>query len=350
VRDLGQKFELWGTFSVWDHVRPGAFLAEVVMYDKLVVPVPPDPEKAETAEDRAFAEEQEDRWKKEGWKPQRLRDILQIVGPVAEPVEWDRKRHKQWASQYKKISEGGAHGAKVVGEMLAGRLTGQNLLSVVPAKAAGAVAVCPFDSLEALKDELGITETTDLPKRKEASQGLPGSLVSAVVGRELLVPEDPERDEFYLLQEAVNLVQHEDWRTARKAYHSGMLQFVEDGQTDYDSVKTAVEKMAEHLEELDKLARRRKIWKGARRVFFFTQLATQTASAPINPFAAAQVAATIGQYTTTEVLGDPASPYGAGPAGALLLDAQRKLGLTLKGARQPPRGLLKRKLGGRARG
>ena len=36
--DLADKYEIWGTFSVMDHLRPGAFLAEVVLYDRLVIP------------------------------------------------------------------------------------------------------------------------------------------------------------------------------------------------------------------------------------------------------------------------------------------------------------------------
>jgi hypothetical protein len=337
VEGLGEKYQLWGTFSVWDHVRPGAFLAEVVMYDTLVVPVPPNPETAEPGEDRAFAEDQWERWEKAGWQPERLLKLLEIIRPGAEPIEWDRKRHERWKAEYDKYHAGRAQAANLVGTILAGWLTGQELLSVVPAKAAGAVAVLPFDSLEKLKEELQITETTDLAQRQEASRGLPGNLVSAVVGRDFLVPDDPDRDEFYLLRDAVDLVQQEDWRAARQAFHAGMLKFVDSGRTDYDSIRSAVAAMAGDLETLDKLARSRRIWNGTRRVLFFTQIATQAASAPVNPLAVGQLAVSVGQFTTSEVLGNPADPGRAGPAGALLLDAQRKLGLTLEGERRPPR-------------
>jgi hypothetical protein len=49
------------------------------------------------------------------------------------------------------------------------------------------------------------------------------------------------------------------------------------------------------------------------------------------------MAVSVGQFTASEVLGNPADPHGAGPAGALLLDVQRKLDLTLEGQRKPPR-------------
>jgi hypothetical protein len=39
--------ETWACFSVFDHVKPGAFLSEAVMYDRLVVPVPPRGEPGE---------------------------------------------------------------------------------------------------------------------------------------------------------------------------------------------------------------------------------------------------------------------------------------------------------------
>jgi hypothetical protein len=32
--------EVWASFSVFDHLKPRAFLSEVVMYDRLIVPVP----------------------------------------------------------------------------------------------------------------------------------------------------------------------------------------------------------------------------------------------------------------------------------------------------------------------
>jgi hypothetical protein len=41
----------------------------------------------------------------------------------------------------------------------------------------------------------------------------------------------------------------------------------------------------------------------------------------------------IGAYTASQALGEPANPYASIPAGALLHDAQERLGLTLSGER-----------------
>jgi hypothetical protein len=58
--------ERWGTFSVVDHHRPRAFVAEVLLYDRLVLPYPPD-------------EEQRSRWSGQQWKPDLLDAKLEIL-------------------------------------------------------------------------------------------------------------------------------------------------------------------------------------------------------------------------------------------------------------------------------
>jgi hypothetical protein len=328
--DLTDKHELWGTFSVMDHLHKGAFLPEVVLYDTLLIPIPPDPKRAKTDEDRAFAEKQRARWKKMGWKPKRLERLITILGPVAEPIEWDRQRHEDWAKQYADYAKKNkpTQAADLVGRMMAGQLTGEVLLKDLPAKAEGAVAVAPFTSLAQLKDDLGISEAQDLSERLHASQGLRGNLVSAVVGREFLLPTDPDWNEFDLLREAVDLVGQEDYRDARRVFHAEMLRFIRDQQTDYDSVKGAVEAMELQLKQLDQLARKRKRWRRAGRGFFFSQLACDAAIAPLNPVSLIHAGIAVGAYTTTQQLGKSANPAFGGPSGALLHDAQRRLGLT----------------------
>ncbi len=334
MNEARDRYELWGTFSVMDHVRGGAFLAEVVMYDRLVIPVPPDPERARTLEDREFAEKQWERWERHGWQPKRQQELLSILGDLAVPIEWNRERHQLWAAEYEQSKR---DAAQQMAELLAGWKTGEILLSEIPAMAGGVVAVSPYDSLEALKREFGITETSSVSERLQSGRGLPGNVISAVIGREFLVPEDPDRDEFYLLREAVDLVHEADYRQARADFHTAQQRFIKDGKTDLESTTTAVNAMAEHLDALHRLARQRRIWNALRHAFFFTQIATDLVTAPINPLAAGKAAIALGKFTVNERLGNPADPYSVRPGGALLLDAQRRLDLTLEGERRSPR-------------
>ena len=43
-------WELWGTCSVRDHLARNAFVAEVLLFDRLVVPVPPAGDETEEKE------------------------------------------------------------------------------------------------------------------------------------------------------------------------------------------------------------------------------------------------------------------------------------------------------------
>lgn len=183
-----------------------------------------------------------------------------------------------------------------------------------------------------MKRDLGITEKSDLVERQRASSHLPKNVVSAVVGREFLMPVDPALSELDLLREAVDLVQQEDWRSARRAYHAGLLEFGAGGKTDFDSVRGAVESMASQVSELRKIAGRRERWRRLRRAFFFMQVASEVPTWPVAPWKAAGTFASIGQFTASEKLGNQSDPALGRAAGALLVEAQDKLGLTMAAA------------------
>ena len=326
MNGTSEKYEMWGTFSVMDHLREGAFLAEVIMYDRLVIPIPPDPGRAENPEDRDFAEKQRKKWE-DKWDPQRQERLLKILKPVAVPVEWNRQRHLHWAAEYEKSKH---DAARQFAEILAGWKTGEVLLNELPAMARGTVAVSPYNSLEDLKRDFGITETSTAAERLQAGRGLPANVISAIIGHEFLVPEDPDKDEFYLLREAVEMVQQDNYREARADFHDAQQRFIRDGKTDLESITAAVKEMAEHLETLRKIARRGRFWKGWRRGFYFVQILFDLFSAPINPVAGGRALIALGKFTVDERLGNPADQHRPQAGGALLLDAQQRLKLKFK--------------------
>lgn len=85
--------EIWAAYSVRDHLSPNAFLADVVMYDHLVVPVPPPGDTAEW-----------DRWEEpeNGWEPKRQGELLDALGPVVTRVPWTKNRRDFWENSYLK--------------------------------------------------------------------------------------------------------------------------------------------------------------------------------------------------------------------------------------------------------
>lgn len=125
--------EIWAAYSVRDHLRPNAFLADVVMYDHLVVPVPPPGDTTQWA-----------RWKDENsWKPERQRELLDALGPVVTRVPWTAERQAVWESSYlQSRSQIGVGFSK----SWAYELTAAGLFDVVPAMAKPVVATTPFTS------------------------------------------------------------------------------------------------------------------------------------------------------------------------------------------------------------
>ena len=57
-------WELWGTYAVSDHLRRRAFIADVLLFDRLVIPIPPPNDTKELR-----------RWHEMGWRPERQRRL-----------------------------------------------------------------------------------------------------------------------------------------------------------------------------------------------------------------------------------------------------------------------------------
>ena len=90
-------FETWGTFSVTDHLGPRAFVADVILYDRLVIPVPD-------------AQERE-RWSDLGRQPDILERKLAILNEPArrsgcperslvQPLAWTESFRKELDSTF----------------------------------------------------------------------------------------------------------------------------------------------------------------------------------------------------------------------------------------------------------
>jgi hypothetical protein len=70
--------EVWGTFSVRDHLVEHAFVADVLLYDRLLVPTKPEGEDPEE-------------WPRQ-WELARLNRVLGVLGNLAIPIPWTRER------------------------------------------------------------------------------------------------------------------------------------------------------------------------------------------------------------------------------------------------------------------
>ena len=247
--------EVWGTFSVKDHCRPRAFVAEVLLYDRLVIPYPPENERQ--------------RWADNGWDPQKLDSTLKILDKrwdggnfwtvldppgLFRPVLWDGFRQSLWASRQKAAAQakdettGGIEFKRQNGYFDTAAVLSYGL----PRYVTGVAAVADYSSLEDARTDLGLA-TLDPNVREPAlplqSSPLPGCAVCTVIGREFLVPDDDTMSDEDLLRSAVDISRDPGFRRKRANFQRWQREFMADGVTDEESVKRAVSEMRELLEE-----------------------------------------------------------------------------------------------------
>ncbi len=84
--------ERWGTFSVIDHKDSSAFIPEVLLYDRLVIPVPCD-------------DQDRQRWAKEGWDPDLLDQRLETLGDIAVKSMWDEAQQATFHQRMEQLNK-----------------------------------------------------------------------------------------------------------------------------------------------------------------------------------------------------------------------------------------------------
>src|SRR5262252_7087198 len=124
--------QVWGTFSVKDHCQPHAFVAEVMLYDRLVIPRPPD-------------ETERTRWREANWNPELQDRLLKILGERAYVINWDAARQASWHDRY----AAGAEIAQATSDW-AFAATRTELTAGLPLDVTGIQAVANYHSKEEL--------------------------------------------------------------------------------------------------------------------------------------------------------------------------------------------------------
>jgi hypothetical protein len=160
--------EVWATYAINDHCVPRAFTADVMLYDRLVIPVPPD---NPTDDDKKL-------WAH--YDVGRQQRMLETLGERARTVKWDSWQRQQWRARYE--------AAKAVAEStntLAFQMSRTQLTMGLPPEVTAVEAVSSYRSYQEITEELKIRGTDGQTKLQ------PGA-VTAVLGREFLVIDEPK--------------------------------------------------------------------------------------------------------------------------------------------------------------
>jgi hypothetical protein len=239
-------------------------------------------------------------------------------------VPWTTDLQNEWRQNMKKVGDAPetVHGAVESAVTQAHRdgyfMTGGILQKFAPSMAKTVVAVSSFRSLEDLQKR---TVVRRAPPKRFAAEDL-----MAVLGFQLFVPHDPDRNDFDLLSEAAETASDADYRTKRTALYLWQQQFIRNGFTDALSIRTAVDQMQMLVNNLDLQNR----WTWVKQVLSFFRLGADVAKVAA-PFAAESASAvlSVGDFVVDQALADKEPNLLGKPAAAPILDAQQRLGLKM---------------------
>lgn len=271
--------QVWGTFSVRDHCDPNAFVAEVMLYDRLVIPTPP------TAAEQA-------RWHESGWGPDRLATLLEILGDRACTVDWDDNRQGLWRDRF-------AAGSEIAHEAgdWAFMATRSVLTEGLPRHVTGVEAVANYTSIEELEADIGLRPAA------EGEIAVYGGVATAILGHEFLVPDDPGYSHEDLLRQAVELSSERSFRRKRASFWRWQREFLDTkGITDNAAIIDAVDEMRDLLEDTKSVTRRARIRTGTQFAFLVGSVGLGMLGGPLTAVALGGAFVSIGQFFADKLL------------------------------------------------
>lgn len=269
------KVELWGTFSVRDHLRERPFVAEVLLYDRLMIPRPTTLKEEEPGPGE---EDEVTRWRRQGWQPERLRELLDILGEgdLAVELPWGKLVRKDWYDLYhgSGLEQIGARRTEVAesakrevemakwaapdqapfvatGGLIASYVANEAQNDV--ARRVVALAKTPGVPIEPVIAYSSYTDFHGEQALQPAASPLPPEALRpyAMFGWEFFVPEDANKSDHALLRDAIKLASRPDFRETRQSFH-GWLKQMHDGAVD---PATAREELLRMLEEYRSIVR-----------------------------------------------------------------------------------------------
>lgn len=263
-----EKLEVWGTFSVLDHLRTGAFVAEVLTYDRLVIPAPPEGDGAEYG-----------RWRRKGWDPDKHKTFRDLLGEADLLLEipWDDSLKAWW--QATQAAEN-VEGTRVGGS---GRLALEGLRHDIHELqqcskqdapfygTAGVIASCvggeldhpivkravamaktdtPIEAVVAYRSFDDACSQLDLTE-KQARQSHGSDAAYHVFGWNFFVPTGVDPDDPALLRRAIKTASRQDLRELRQSFQ-GWVKSLSEASLDVEAGRFELEKRQKEMEAISR--------------------------------------------------------------------------------------------------
>ena len=218
------SIERWGAFSVVDHRDARKLAADVLLYDRLVLPAPPDWDR--------------ERWLKNKWDPEGLDRRLKQLGDRAIAATWDLERQKQWEEKFTALR----NDARDINAALhiTRRVLAEHGRDYRPSGVAAVEVISAYQSEDDFV-ELG-------PGNPERSAN---SMLDFLIAQRLVVPEDedPER----ALERALELCEDGTYIRRRKRFHEWQRQILSHGILPADAAAELSQLVREYNESVKKV-------------------------------------------------------------------------------------------------
>jgi hypothetical protein len=218
--------ERWGAFSVRDHISIAPFVSEVLLYDRLIIPVPdPDDKQAEVD------------WANQGWQPEALHECLDVLkvktdraDGLALTVPWDNSKRERFKSQMSMAAalatqqRNPDQGYYMDSFQMTRTLLKDEFRPALPPGVSKAWTVAAYASTKAFQE--------DVPK----SQGDRGTRLAVLLSHRFLTPtqSDPKHE---MLKRAVDLAVTDDFRRKRSRFYEWQEDIIQEEISDAKAIE-----------------------------------------------------------------------------------------------------------------
>jgi hypothetical protein len=279
--------ERWGAFSVIDHKNTAALIPEILLYDRLVIPVPFDPPVNEGSpplyDDRP-------RWEKEQWDPQGLYKRLKELGNLAVKTTWNTDRQKTFHMEMEKLRQAGLDAMNIVPEVrdtIPYQITRRILAQEQPKLPRGISHVDVVAAYQSEKDFEAdfIVESAPEPEKRDLAK------LGLLLGQKLAIPEDKDNPE-QALQDAIKLAKKSTFKKKRRDLYEWQVRVIRDGF----KPEEAIEEMEHLIDEYNTCVKNAVKKYAFRVVFTLAGVAISLAGTVFNPFSATGAVLSLVQF------------------------------------------------------
>ena len=295
--------ERWGTLSVADHNDLSALVANVLLYDRLVIPMYTE------SDDRDELEY----WDEKNWDPVAQLARRKQLGGLAIECAWDKTRRQSYTDRYKVAVQ---LDAEANGEMITRWLLTVEQDYQLPEGVNHADIFVAYNSEQSTLDEIPREKIKDAVANDESKIGV-------LIAHELQVPDIEDKE--VALREAIDLSKEPEFRTKRTDLYEFQMACLNRGMTP----KAVVAELRDRNREMVEYLKKQKIPLKKKAGFMLAQtIVGAVGGAFISPFAAIGGLISIWQFSSFDAIPDSQLPNRLAPV-AVFHDIEEKLGLKL---------------------